>query len=298
MARLFDDALSQYLSCASPVSAAPFTIACWGRFDDMAAKQYVVQLKNSSNGHWAALQARFEAAFDPINNQVWNGSAWTAENANQITVNTWRFIGATFDSSARWAYANDLRVGNAGDHLPTGPLNQLFIGANAGAGDFTSGRLAELGIWNATLSWTEMIAMSKGWSPLHIRPQSLVFYLPLVRDNDRDLIGGLTVTPTNAPTVANHVPIIYPGMQTMMGSGSGGLAFAAPTNLICSVVSSVQINLSWTDNSDDEVGFKIERSTDNVFWNQIATVGANVTTYSDMGLTPNKTYYYRVRAYK
>jgi len=58
-----------------------------------------------------------------------------------------------------------------------------------------------------------------------------------------------------------------------------------------------QINLAWTDNSTDELGFKIERSTDNVNFTQITTVAANVVT-SHTGVTSGTTYYYRVRAYK
>src|SRR5207302_7281827 len=71
---------------------------------------------------------------------------------------------------------------------------------------------------------------------------------------------------------------------------------ATPSNLTATTVSTSQINLSWTDNSTGEDGFKIEQSTDNVTFTQIATVGANVTSYSDTGLTASTTYYYRVRA--
>lgn len=72
----------------------------------------------------------------------------------------------------------------------------------------------------------------------------------------------------------------------------------APSELTASAVSSSQINLSWKDNSDDETGFKIERKKgEGDTFSQIATVGANVTTYSDTGLSPSTTYYYRVRAY-
>jgi hypothetical protein len=70
----------------------------------------------------------------------------------------------------------------------------------------------------------------------------------------------------------------------------------APSNLIATAVSNSQINLTWKDNSD-ETGFKIERKqwiSGN--WVQIATVNANVTTYSNMGLPPKTRYYYRVRA--
>lgn len=73
---------------------------------------------------------------------------------------------------------------------------------------------------------------------------------------------------------------------------------AAPTSLTAAAVSSSQINLAWTDNSTDEIGFKIERKTGiNGVWTQIATVGANVRSFSNTGLTANTTYYYRVRSY-
>jgi uncharacterized protein len=57
------------------------------------------------------------------------------------------------------------------------------------------------------------------------------------------------------------------------------------------------LNLSWSDNSTNEDGFKIERSTDNKAWTQITTVGLNVRTHVDSGLISVKTYYYRVRAF-
>jgi hypothetical protein len=55
--------------------------------------------------------------------------------------------------------------------------------------------------------------------------------------------------------------------------------------------------LSWIDNSDNELEFKIERSNDGgATFTEVATVGANVTSYADTGLTDSITYYYRVRA--
>ncbi len=71
----------------------------------------------------------------------------------------------------------------------------------------------------------------------------------------------------------------------------------APSNLIANTISSSQINLTWQDNSSDETGFKIERKTGTGSYSQIATVGANVTSYSNSGLSTGTTYYYRVRAY-
>jgi hypothetical protein len=71
---------------------------------------------------------------------------------------------------------------------------------------------------------------------------------------------------------------------------------AAPTNLTANAVACDQIDLGWTDNSDNETSFKIERSTDGVNFSQIDTVGANVTAYSDTTVAESTTYWYRVRA--
>ena len=71
----------------------------------------------------------------------------------------------------------------------------------------------------------------------------------------------------------------------------------APSGLTATVISGAQINLSWTDNSDNEDGFKIERKTGTIGYTQIGTVGAGVITYQDSGLDCGTTFYYRVRAY-
>src|SRR5262249_34229945 len=62
-------------------------------------------------------------------------------------------------------------------------------------------------------------------------------------------------------------------------------------------VSNSQINLSWTDNSSNEDGFNVERSTDAVNWTPIATTTGNATSYSDTGLATLTAYYHRVRAF-
>jgi hypothetical protein len=71
----------------------------------------------------------------------------------------------------------------------------------------------------------------------------------------------------------------------------------APTNLTATAVSSSQINLSWTDNSNNETGFVINRTQDpSKLWNYVTTVAANVKSYSDTGLHASTTYFYRVQA--
>ena len=71
---------------------------------------------------------------------------------------------------------------------------------------------------------------------------------------------------------------------------------AAPTALSASATGPSGIALSWTDNSGNENGFRVERSSDGASFTEIATVGVNQTTYGDSGLSSQATYYYRVRA--
>jgi titin len=71
---------------------------------------------------------------------------------------------------------------------------------------------------------------------------------------------------------------------------------ATPSALTATAASSSSVNLSWTDNSGDETGFRLERSTDDVNFASVATLAANTTTYADGGLTAATTYYYRVLA--
>jgi M6 family metalloprotease-like protein len=75
-------------------------------------------------------------------------------------------------------------------------------------------------------------------------------------------------------------------------------ALVAPTNLVASPISSSQIILSWTDNSNNESGFKIEyKSASEGSWGELVTVGAGITSYQQTGLAPGSAFIYRVRAY-
>jgi subtilisin family serine protease len=72
----------------------------------------------------------------------------------------------------------------------------------------------------------------------------------------------------------------------------------APSGLNAAAASSSSINLTWTDNSNNETGFRIERKTgDGGTYSEIAAVGANVTGYNDTDLNPATLYYYRIKAY-
>ncbi len=73
---------------------------------------------------------------------------------------------------------------------------------------------------------------------------------------------------------------------------------AAPTGLQVAATSYSQVRLTWTDNSYNEDGFKIERKEGSGgAYQSIGTAGEGQTTYNDSGLSPVTTYYYRVKAF-
>jgi hypothetical protein len=69
-----------------------------------------------------------------------------------------------------------------------------------------------------------------------------------------------------------------------------------PSGLSCVRLTKTEISCSWTDNSGDETGFKIERSTDGTNWTNLQTTAANATSFSYTGLVKATTYQFRVRA--
>ncbi len=71
---------------------------------------------------------------------------------------------------------------------------------------------------------------------------------------------------------------------------------AAPANLTGQAVSSTEIALAWSDGSSNENGFSIER-LDGGTWSQIGWVAADVTSYTNAGLSPGASYSYRVLAF-
>ena len=83
------------------------------------------------------------------------------------------------------------------------------------------------------------------------------------------------------------------------------LADAAPITFTATSVTQTGMTVNWVDNSTNETGFRVYRSTDNITFTQ---VGANITsttsagtgtayTSTQTGLTFGTTYYYKIVAY-
>jgi hypothetical protein len=79
--------------------------------------------------------------------------------------------------------------------------------------------------------------------------------------------------------------------------GGGGTVPEAPENFGAFSLSTSQIELSWTDNSDNEEDFLIERGpSESGPWTTVDTATAGSQSYLDDGLAGGTTYHYRLSA--
>jgi hypothetical protein len=95
------------------------------------------------------------------------------------------------------------------------------------------------------------------------------------------------------------------GTTARLGQSGTPTLPAAPSALTYGAVSATAVDLRWTDNASNENGFTLERCTGTLqvcgastaVWALRATLGANVTAFSDSGLTPQTAYSWRVKAF-
>jgi len=75
----------------------------------------------------------------------------------------------------------------------------------------------------------------------------------------------------------------------------------APTGFTATTVFQTQISLNWVDNSNDEDGFKLRRSTNQVNWTDFPDLAVNATSFDDndsgSGLDSGTQYFYEIHSF-
>ena len=99
----------------------------------------------------------------------------------------------------------------------------------------------------------------------------------------------VTITNAGGASVTSDVSLTVPV-----------LAPASPTNATAfSSISATSVSLSWIDNSENETGFRVDRSTAADFSTNLVVVAATApgtTSLMDSSVAPETTYFYRVTA--
>jgi hypothetical protein len=200
---------NQHLSTASaPASGYPMTLALWYRLSSLVTSRVMTVGAANGDRHQLQVNTQFSQA-SAVTVAGGGASAVAAGGAFTYATNAWYHHAGVFSASdSRSVWMNgSLLASDASDRTP-GTFDRVTIGAGAvPAGLFFAGDIAEVGVWSAALTAAEIASLAQGISPSLVRPQSLVFYAPLVRDLI-DVRGGLTITNNNTATVADH-PRIY-----------------------------------------------------------------------------------------
>ena len=95
------------------------------------------------------------------------------------------------------------------------------------------------------------------------------------------------------------------GTTARLSQGDASTLPAAPSGLAYSRLTATSADLYWTDNSSNETGFTLERCTGTLLfcagnpgaWSVSTTTGANVTGFTDTGLSAGTAYVWRVKAF-
>lgn len=223
MARLFDDASSEYLVKSEAIlSGTPLAFVCFCNVD-ADITQTLMCITNSAGVSQFHLFVNKPVAnlllYVQKSAEIPSGVAATS---TAVSLNTWHHACGIFASST------DIRVlldgagkGTDGTNATPASLDTTSIGARIrGVGGlFTSGMIAEAAIydlsaWPGATDALKADAFEKilpslvdGFSPLHF-PLGLVAYWPLIRGLN-DKVGGYNLTATGT-TVSNHPRIILP----------------------------------------------------------------------------------------
>jgi hypothetical protein len=191
----------------------------------------------------------------------------------------------SFASYAFQVTAKDCAVGNLSfAHEHGHNLGMQHDPANAAGAYYAwSYGHAVDGVFRTVMSYSAACPSGCARVPYFSNPNVMYAGYPTGIANQRD---NARTANLNASTVA-----------AFRSSPNSTIIPAAPGAMQAVAVSSSQINLTWSDTSTDELGFKLERSVDGSSFTQIANIGANVINYYDGGLNSSTIYYYRVIAY-
>ncbi len=177
-----------------PVVATPLTLVSWFNPNTLtpAASATMVVLDNSAA---AANRNSFLLYMDTSGHPVAQAADGTAtqssgNGATAANLNAWNHAAAVFNGTTQlFSYLNGALGGSntGGSVRVPSSLDSITIGASWDTGPAVTrpftGDLAEAAVYNIALSAAEILALSKGLSPLKMRPEALVAYWPLVGNN-------------------------------------------------------------------------------------------------------------------
>lgn len=212
MGRLFTKAGSQYAEVAATVPVEPVTLSCWYYATDFATSPNCLAI---SSGVTAGIKLGFTTS--GAAQIVCTNSAGTNGIKNTTTTTSagvWAHaLAVCATASSRDVYLNKLGLASDTTNIVQSGLDRYLINtrySSSSRGLFGNGIYGEQAIWNAALSSQEINALADGVSALNIRPQNLVFCVPMFGVNDPEInLVGDPLPLFAGPTTSNEHPKVY-----------------------------------------------------------------------------------------
>lgn len=211
MARTFS---SGYASASMTLlSAYPFTMFVRGYSTSNTVQQVAMALMVSSGQGYNGSLLMMDGAFsgDPARFNKFGGVL--ANSAASYAINTWHAMaGRAASETALDVSLDGTQTAGASTFVSARTVVALQIGARAipSISLPLSGACACAAAWTVLLDDDELVSLAKGFSPRRIRPQSLKFYAPLVRDFKLPFWSIAAATPTLSDTVGTSTPSEHP----------------------------------------------------------------------------------------
>lgn len=212
MARGFNAAQEQYLvDILSGVSIYPISCSFLFRVVDLEESGQMIYIGNEWRSNYFLIRYSEPSFQRFLTMMAYDGAASSINTGPGSLEDTdWHQAGAVIvgDTDRTYYFDGQSYHDDASVELANPNTLSLAVEGRAALVNYGTIELAELGVWTTALSDEDMQVLAAMASPLMSRPDSLLYYTPLVDDLDNDLVGDLDLFPVNSPTVEPH-PRIY-----------------------------------------------------------------------------------------
>ncbi len=206
-------------------NATALTIHIWGKASSLTPSD-----NRALSANWGATPAtgefllRLQNAADDVQAFIFTSVTSYGGNVGKTVTDTnWHSYALVWDGSelSGWLDASKggttfTTAGTFGNSSSDTAVGADIRDTGASGNSAWEGDYAEAAFYTATLTQEELTTLSLGYSPLLVRPSSLVAYWPIIgrTSPEIDIVGGFGMTLNNAPPTADHPSVIYPSTNT------------------------------------------------------------------------------------
>ena len=216
---------TQYAYSNTPaVTDAGFTVSVWFQGTDVLSQYALWSEDSGSSDNIWSLEASGHVANDPIRCMAYKSGWSVASSTAGFSAGSWQHAcGIWEDAAVRDAFVNGGSKGSVSASKAVVNLAIMYIGKYINGG-FLAGKIAEVAVWDTTLSDAEVALLAGGTLPTSVQAGHLIAYWPLLNDanddvgsNNLSLVGTPSFDSEDHPSLG---PSYVDATATLSGSGS------------------------------------------------------------------------------